>query len=126
MMIFDDNDLENVLHRGFNLSEEFPIRWVILRKTLDSIANPKISTTLFVIAHHITIDGVSNVLDFEYVVSDVLEQTSMSLLSSAIIKGLESGSEDGPAMIDKGMKTYAHFIEEQVSQKPNTAIAAYQ
>lgn len=58
-VIVDENGLEQVLHRGFNLFEEFPVRWVILQKILVSASASKTSTTLFVVGHHLALDGVS-------------------------------------------------------------------
>ena len=61
-LILDESRLEQALHRGFNLFEEFPVRWVILQNTPFSGGVSKTSTSLFVVGHHIALDGVSTLL----------------------------------------------------------------
>ena len=59
-MVFDEIRLGQALHRGFNLSEESPVRWVIFQKASASVGALKTSTSLFVVGHHIALDGVSS------------------------------------------------------------------
>ena len=63
-VISDDKRLIQAIHRGFNLFEKFPIRWVILQNTPISAGASKTSTSLFVVGHHIALDGVSALLIF--------------------------------------------------------------
>ena len=71
-LIFDENRLEQAIHRGFNLFEEFPVRWVILQDASLSAGVSKTSTSLFVVGHHIALDGVSALL--------LLDQQSLMLV----------------------------------------------
>ena len=57
--VFEEKRLKQTIRQSFNLSEEFPIRWVILQKDLNSANTSTFSTTLFVVGHHIAVDGVS-------------------------------------------------------------------
>ena len=64
-MILDEDRLEQALHRGFNLFEEYPVRWVIFKKASVSVVASKASTSLFVVGHHIALDGVNALLTSE-------------------------------------------------------------
>ena len=63
-VIFDERSMEQAVHRGFNLFEEFPVRRVVLQNTPVSAGTSKTSVSLSVVGHHIALDGVSALFIF--------------------------------------------------------------
>lgn len=56
-ILSDDDDLDRALYQGFNLFQEYPVRWIISENASVSAG---VAFTLFVIGHHIAVDGVRN------------------------------------------------------------------
>ena len=87
--------LSSSLRRSFDLSSEFPVRWVILHDT--TIQGGKVQTTyrLFAVGHHIAVDGFS-----------------LSLLSKQILRLLEPTTEQ-PTTGETGL-SYGEYVQRQV------------
>ena len=62
---FDEGSMEQAIHRGSNLFEEFPVRWVVLQNTPVAAGISKASMSLFVVGHHIALDGGSALYIFD-------------------------------------------------------------
>lgn len=81
---YDDRAINSTVRRSFDLENEFAVRWVIVQQ--------KSATLLYLVSHHILLDG-----------------TSMSLLSTELVKLCNKGS---PSTVDEANTfSQAHLLE---------------
>lgn len=102
-IVQEQASLVAALRRSFNLSSQFPVRWVIMQKmSMDNHGALQIGYDLYVVGHHIAIDGAS----MSYLSQCILQQLKPQSDSSA---GTTSG-----ASVSRSL-TYGQFVQKQVS-----------
>ena len=94
-IINDEARLSTSLRRGFDLSSEFPVRWVIHHDTTFQAGEIQTKYRLFAVGHHIAVDGFS-----------------FSVLSKEILRLLEPHTEQ-PAGEQPGL-SYGEYVQRQV------------
>lgn len=72
-IVTDPKKLHKVLRQGFDLTSEYPVRWILLQDMTFENGKPRSQYTLYVVAHHIAVDG-----------------SSMSHISKEILQELEA------------------------------------
>ncbi|KAH6846806.1 non-ribosomal peptide synthetase [Alternaria alternata] len=93
-IINDEARLSSSLLRGFNLSAEFPVRWVIHHSVMFEAGNLQTKCKLFAIGHHIAVDGFS-----------------LSILSKEILQLLDVQTQQ-PAAEQSGL-SYGEYVQRQ-------------
>lgn len=96
-IVMDDLKLHEALRRPFQLSSQFPLRWVIHMKVSSGGGVIQQSYTVFAAGHHIAVDG-----------------TSMSVLSSELLEELESGEGNKHPNHPPRLE-YGEYIQRQAS-----------
>lgn len=100
-VIVDETKLHAALRRPFQLSSQFPVRWVI-RMELACAGGGAVlrnSYSVFAVGHHIAVDG-----------------TSMSLLSNELMKALEPEAVDAASPKHHlSRPQYGDYIHRQAS-----------
>ncbi|CAN9439870.1 unnamed protein product [Alternaria alternata] len=93
-IINDEARLSSSLRRGFNLSAEFPVRWVIHHSVMFEAGNLQTKCKLFAIGHHIAVDGFS-----------------LSILSKEILQRLDVQTQH-PVAEQSGL-SYGEYVQRQ-------------
>ncbi|RAR05690.1 non-ribosomal peptide synthetase [Stemphylium lycopersici] len=93
-IINDEAKLSSSLRRGFDLSAEFAVRWVIHHSVSFEGGNIQTKCRLFAIGHHIAVDGFS-----------------LSILSKEILRLLETQAEQ-PVAEPTGL-SYGEYVQRQ-------------
>ncbi|KAM3512715.1 hypothetical protein MY11210_003668 [Beauveria gryllotalpidicola] len=90
----DDTRLQQALRRGFDLSTEFPVKWIVHQNY--SVVNGRLEAacTVYAMGHHIAVDG-----------------SSMSHLSRELLQLVESG--DGASEPSTTAPSYGEFVQRQ-------------
>jgi hypothetical protein len=101
-VVYDKERLHTALRDGFNLSISFPVRWVISVKTQITGGQLKHSYSLFLVGHHIAVDG-----------------SSMSQLSKELLSKFSAGPDDTTTTSIVKAASYGDYIHEQVSATSN-------
>lgn len=96
-IINDEARLSSSLRRGFNLSAEFPVRWVIHHSVMFEAGNLQTKCKLFAIGHHIAVDGFS-----------------LSILSKEILQRLDVQTQH-PVAEQSGL-SYGEYVQRQVNR----------
>lgn len=92
-IVADDTKLAELLRQPFDLSKQFPVRWIIYTHLAVIKGRLQTTYTVYAMGHHIAVDG-----------------SSMSYLSSQI---LELASQDEPAQALPSGPSYGEFIQRQ-------------
>ncbi|KAI1120014.1 non-ribosomal peptide synthetase [Nemania abortiva] len=95
-VVYDSARLYSILRGDFNLSISFPIRWVIFAETRVVDGKLKHSYSLFLVGHHIAVDG-----------------SSMSQLSKTLLSQLETSATDEDRINVTKAANYGEYIHEQ-------------
>ncbi|KAB8255140.1 hypothetical protein BDV32DRAFT_154554 [Aspergillus pseudonomiae] len=96
-IVQDPDCVSSTLRRSFDLSTEFPVRWVILQKMSAENGILRTHYDLYIVGHHIAVDG-----------------SSMSYLSQRILQQLDpkpNSSLDTEALPNS--PTYGQFVQKQ-------------
>lgn len=61
LIIHDESRLNATIRKPFRLSEEYPVRWVILHEMFSAGRVLQTKCSLHVVGHHIAVDGVRRI-----------------------------------------------------------------
>lgn len=97
-IVQDPDRVSSALRESFDLSVEFPVRWVILQKFSTSNGLIKTHYDLYIVGHHIAVDGSS----MSYLSQCILQQLDPQLDQSVVTET----SSNSPG--------YGQFVQKQV------------
>ncbi|KAE8143523.1 hypothetical protein BDV38DRAFT_231552 [Aspergillus pseudotamarii] len=96
-IVQDPDRVSSALRRSFDLSVEFPVRWVILQKVSTSNGMLQTHYDLYIVGHHIAVDG-----------------SSMSYLSQCILQQLHPQLDQSVvAQASSNSSGYGQFVQKQ-------------
>lgn len=97
-IIQDQDGVLSALRQSFDLSTQFPVRWVILQKLSTNNGVLRTHHDLYIVGHHIAVDG-----------------SSMSYLSQCILQQLQPQSGvSAETLASSKSPAYGQFVHKQV------------
>ncbi|GAB1200511.1 hypothetical protein APSETT444_009884 [Aspergillus pseudonomiae] len=107
-IVQDPDCVSSTLRRSFDLSTEFPVRWVILQKMSAENGILRTHYDLYIVGHHIAVDGSS----MSYLSQRILQQLDPKPISSLDTEALPNSPTYGQFVQKQRRATFVDAVKE--------------